>query len=171
MTLKPCSPAGSLANRRLLAWDDGPVAFRVRGIMSPLIALTLSYHAGPTSICENTAQVLIFRRDDAKQVLELLARLNKSDGQPKLHTLNGAAQPVSPYGWDQLVLDPSITSLLKDDLGSFFEREPWFRKMHLPFRRGYLLHEMISGRRLNLRWCRWIRASSCLRHSYRFRLG
>jgi hypothetical protein len=123
-----------------LAWDDGPVAFRVRGIRSPLVALTLSYHAGPTSICENTAQVLIFRRDDAKQVLELLARLNKSDGQPKLHTLNGAAQPVSPCGWDQLVLDPSITSLLKDDFGSFFEREPWFRKMQLPFRRGYLLH-------------------------------
>ena len=38
------------------------------------------------------------------------------------------------------MLDSSITSLLKDDFGSFFEREPWFRKMRLPFRRGYLLH-------------------------------
>jgi hypothetical protein len=121
-------------------WDDGPVAFRVRGISSPLIALAVSYHAGPDSICENTAQVLIFRRDAAKQVVKLLARLSKSDGQPKLHTHNSVTQPVSPCGWDQLVLDPSITSLLKDDFGSFFEREPWFRKMRLPFRRGYLLH-------------------------------
>jgi hypothetical protein len=121
-------------------WDDGPVAFRVRGIASPLITLAVSYHAGPDSICENTAQVLIFRRDAAKQVVKLLARLSKSDGQPRLHTHNSVTRPVSPCGWDQLVLDPSITSLLKDDFGSFFEREPWFRKMRLPFRRGYLLH-------------------------------
>jgi hypothetical protein len=121
-------------------WDDGPVAFIVRGIASPLIALAVSYHAGPDSICENTAQVLIFRRDAAKQVVQLLARLRKSDGRPKLHTHNSVTRPVSPCDWDQLVLDPSITSLLKDDFGSFFEREPWFRKMRLPFRRGYLLH-------------------------------
>jgi len=121
-------------------WDDGPAAFRVRGIASPLIALAVSYHAGPDSICENTAQVLIFRRDAAEQVVKLLARLSKSDGQPKLHTHNSVTRPVSPCGWDQLVLDPSITSLLKDDFGSFFEREHWFRKMRLPFRRGYLLH-------------------------------
>ncbi len=121
-------------------WDDGPVAFMVRGIESPLIALAVSYHAGPDSVCENTAQILIFRRDAAKQVVQLLARLSKSDGQPKLHTHNSVTRPVSPCGWDQLVLDSSITSLLKDDFGSFFEREPWFRKMRLPFRRGYLLH-------------------------------
>ncbi len=109
-------------------WNDGPVAFRVRGIASPLITLVVTYHAGPASICENTAQVLIFRRDAAKQVVELLARLSKSDRQPKLHTLNGGTQPVSPCGWDQLVLEPNIKSLLKDDFGSFFKREPWFRK-------------------------------------------
>jgi hypothetical protein len=83
-------------------WDDGPVAFRVRGIASPLIALAVSYHAGPDSICENTAQVLIFRRDAAEQVVKLLARLSKSDGQPKLHTHNSVTRPVSPCGWDQL---------------------------------------------------------------------
>ncbi len=120
-------------------WDDGPVEFIVRGIASPLIALVVSYHAGPDSICENTAQVLIFRRDAAKQVVKLLATLSKSDGQPKLHTQNSVTRPVSPCGWDHR-LDPSITSLLKDDFGSFFQREPWFRKMRLPFRRGYLLH-------------------------------
>jgi chaperone BCS1 len=38
------------------------------------------------------------------------------------------------------VLDPSIVSLLKNDFESFFLREPWFCKMRLPFRRGYLLH-------------------------------
>ena len=57
-----------------LEWDDGPVAFRVRGIASPLIALAVSYHAGPDSICENTAQVLIFRRDAAKQVVHAIGK-------------------------------------------------------------------------------------------------
>jgi chaperone BCS1 len=33
-----------------------------------------------------------------------------------------------------------VVALLKDDFESFFEREAWFRKMRLPFRRGYLLH-------------------------------
>jgi hypothetical protein len=70
---------GESRQSQAFKWDDGPVAFTVRGIGSPLIALTLAYHAGPTSICENTAQVLIFRRDAANEVLELLARLSKSD--------------------------------------------------------------------------------------------
>jgi SpoVK/Ycf46/Vps4 family AAA+-type ATPase len=38
------------------------------------------------------------------------------------------------------VLDPNVTTLLKNDLQSFFQREQWFKKMRLPFRRGYLLH-------------------------------
>ena len=130
---------GELRQSFALEWDDGPVVFRVRGIASPLIALAVSYHAGPDSVCENTAQILIFRRDAAKQVVQLLARLSKSDGRPKLHIHNSVTRPVSPCTWDQLALDSSITSLLKDDFGSFFEREPWFRKMRLPFRRGYLL--------------------------------
>lgn len=46
----------------------------------------------------------------------------------------------SPCEWNQLVLDPAIASLLRDDFESFFQREQWFRKMRLPFRRGYLLH-------------------------------
>ena len=131
---------GELRQSYALEWDDSPVAFRVRGLASPLIALAVTYHAGPDSVCENTAQILIFRRDAAKQVVQLLARLSKSDGRPKLHTHNSVTRPVSPCCWDQLVLDSSITSLLKDDFGSFFQREPWFRKMRLPFRRGYLLH-------------------------------
>jgi mitochondrial chaperone BCS1 len=42
--------------------------------------------------------------------------------------------------WDQLTLDFTIASLLKNDFETFFERKIWFRKRSLPFRRGYLLH-------------------------------
>ncbi len=123
-----------------LKWDDGPVAFRVRGIPSPVIAISVSYHAGTSTPCENVAHVLIFRRDASEQVLNLLEQLSKSDGEPKLHTLNGPPQRIAPCDWNQLVLDPSVTALLKNDFQSFFQREQWFRKMRLPFRRGYLLH-------------------------------
>jgi hypothetical protein len=123
-----------------LRWDDCPVAFRVRGLTSPLIAMPVPYHAGPCSVCEITAQILVFRREAAEQVLRLLEELGKSDGEPKLHTHNALTQRIARCNWDQLVLDPSIVSLLKNDFESFFLREPWFRKMRLPFRRGYLLH-------------------------------
>jgi hypothetical protein len=123
-----------------LKWDDGPVAFHVRGIPSPVVGISVSYHAGTSTAYENVEHVLIFRRDASAQVLNLLERLGKSDGEPKLHTPNGLPQRIQPCDWDQLVLDPSITHLLKNDFLSFFQREPWFRKMRLPFRRGYLLH-------------------------------
>ena len=123
-----------------LKWDDGPVAFHLRDIPSPVIAIPVAYHAGTSTAYENVAQVLIFRREASAQVLALLERLSKSNGEPKLHTHNGLPQRILPCAWDQLVLDPSIAHLLKNDFQSFFQREPWFRKMRLPFRRGYLLH-------------------------------
>ncbi len=123
-----------------LKWDDGPVAFQVRGIPSPIVAIPVSYHAGTSTAYENVAQVLIFRREASVQVLGLIEKMSKSSGKPKLHTQNGLPQRILPCDWDQLVLDPSIAYLLKNDFQSFFQREPWFRKMRLPFRRGYLLH-------------------------------
>jgi ATP-dependent 26S proteasome regulatory subunit len=42
--------------------------------------------------------------------------------------------------WDDLVLPSDIRSLVRRDFESFFEREEWFRKHHLPFRRGYLFY-------------------------------
>ena len=121
-------------------WDDGPVAFHLRGIPSPLIAVPVAYHGGTATACENIEQILIFRRGVSAQILNLLEGLSKSNGEPKLYTHNGIPQRILPCDWDQLVLDPKITSLLKNDFQSFFRRKQWFKKMRLPFRRGYLLH-------------------------------
>lgn len=38
------------------------------------------------------------------------------------------------------MLDKTVLKLVRDDFESFFERESFFRKNGLPFRRGYLLH-------------------------------
>ena len=82
-----------------LKWDDGPIAFHIRGVPSPVIAFSVSYHAGTSTPCENVAQVLIFRRDASEQVLKLLERLGKPNGEPKLHMLNSLPQRILPCDW------------------------------------------------------------------------
>ena len=73
--------------------------------------------------------------------VSLLKALTVTDGKPRLKCGSGRCQRrESKCNWDQLVLDPTVVSLLKDDFELFFEREDWFRRMRLPFRRGYLLH-------------------------------
>jgi ATP-dependent 26S proteasome regulatory subunit len=54
--------------------------------------------------------------------------------------MNAGYKGVPRSSWSDLVLDPSIIQLVKNDFESFFEREEWFRRNRLPFRRGYLLY-------------------------------
>lgn len=53
---------------------------------------------------------------------------------------NVRSTPINHYRWEDLVLEDSIVSLLKNDFENFFKRKEWFLKNHLPYRRGYLLH-------------------------------
>ncbi len=79
-------------------------------------------------------------RHGIADVVNLLKRLTATDRKSRLHVGHDRAKTVQKCDWDQLVLDPTVVALLKNDFESFFEREAWFRKMPLPFRRGYLLH-------------------------------
>src|SRR5437870_990752 len=42
--------------------------------------------------------------------------------------------------WDTVVLDPSVSRMVRRDFELFFEREEWFRRHNLPYRRGYLFY-------------------------------
>jgi hypothetical protein len=123
-----------------LQWKDCPVALRLHGMASPVIALNAFYHEGPDSCGETMACLLITKRECAAELVGFLEALDRRDTQPQFHVLHGNTSPVRKCDWDQLVLDPRAASLLKDDFESFFERESWFREKQLPFRRGYLLH-------------------------------
>jgi SpoVK/Ycf46/Vps4 family AAA+-type ATPase len=105
-----------------------------------VVALNASYHLGPASDCQCVAHLVIARRDCAAQVVRLMEDLDRQDRRPHLHTLRGRTRSIAHCDWDQLVLDPEVISLLKEDFESFFERSQWFHDMQLPFRRGYLLH-------------------------------
>jgi hypothetical protein len=123
-----------------MEWVDGPVLLRVRDLSVPIVALCVRYHAGPDSSSENQQDLVVTPRRGVESVMSLLKTLTRVDGRPRLKVGHGGSQMVTKCGWDQLVLDQSIVSLLQSDFESFFGREDWFRKMRLPFRRGYLLH-------------------------------
>jgi SpoVK/Ycf46/Vps4 family AAA+-type ATPase len=123
-----------------LTWVDGPLAIHMRDLAVPVVALSVRYHEGPESTSESAQDVVVIPRSAVDVFIALLKTLRAADGKPRLRVGHDDAKILRKCSWDQLVLDPSIVSLLKNDFESFFEREEWFRKMRLPFRRGYLLH-------------------------------
>jgi hypothetical protein len=135
--------ASKLASRRdrcLAEWIDTPIALHVHGLSMPVVALPLTSRLGPDSIGEDQDTVLIFQHSLAAEVLALLEQAELHERQPKLRVYQGATSDVRNAGWDDLVLDEQVNSLLRRDFETFFEREAWFRQHRLPFRRGYLLH-------------------------------
>jgi hypothetical protein len=123
-----------------LTWVDGPLAIHISDTAVPVIALSVRYHEGPYSSSESAQEIVVIPRSAVDGLISLLKTIRATDGKPRLKVGWDDATVVSRCDWDRLVLDPTIVSLLKDDFESFFEREAWFRKMRLPFRRGYLLH-------------------------------
>jgi SpoVK/Ycf46/Vps4 family AAA+-type ATPase len=47
---------------------------------------------------------------------------------------------IQPLAWDDLVLDASVVRLVREDFRLFLEREEWYKRHRLPFRRGYLFY-------------------------------
>jgi hypothetical protein len=123
-----------------LEWVDGPVLFKLRAMNSPFVALCAPYHLGPYSSGANKVMTIVLSRQAIPEYMEMVKQLKRDDGMPKLIIDGEDPLDVDRCAWDDLVLDESIVSLLKGDFECFFERRAWFRKMRLPFRRGYLLH-------------------------------
>lgn len=46
---------------------------------------------------------------------------------------------VAPRSLDSVILPPTIKDAMVDDLRSFLDSKDWYRKMSIPWRRGYLL--------------------------------
>jgi SpoVK/Ycf46/Vps4 family AAA+-type ATPase len=109
-------------------------------ISAPVVMLNVYYHSGPASEVESRASIVIARRDCRDQIIRLIEDLDCRDGRARLHTQNGSIRAIAHCSWDDLVLDPTAASLLRDDFEAFWERESWFREKRIPYRRGYLLH-------------------------------
>jgi len=132
---QPCTCISERKKVWEIKWGDTPVAVRFQGLRGAVVALSLAY-------CEqqrtNWADVVICRQDEAAAVMELLQQSFSDDSA--VLSISGREKTLKKSSWDDLVLEPAVLQLVKKDYESFFEREDWFRRHNLPFRRGYLLH-------------------------------
>jgi hypothetical protein len=118
---------------------NSPVMLQLRDTPYPIVALSVKYYSGPPSTGEEGQDIILIPRSGMAIFIAQLKTLTRPDGKPRLK-MGHDEQILSRCDWDQLVLDPTIVSLLRDDFESFFQREDWYRRMRLPYRRGYLLH-------------------------------
>jgi hypothetical protein len=134
-------PGASLQKCKVLwsgEWRDCPVALRFSGLIGPIVVVRFPYSQGPYDC--HWGEVVLTAKNNAASFLELIERVTRQTKTPRLHTIGAGFQGIPHGSWSDLVLDPSIVQLVKDDFESFFEREEWFRRNRLPFRRGYLLY-------------------------------
>jgi integrase len=82
---------------------------------------------------------LIVHRQDAAALLLMIQQV-QNKAERSLGTVCGAIRLEGRYDWDTLVLDPIVSRMVRRDFQLFFEREKWFRKHNLPYRRGYLFY-------------------------------
>jgi hypothetical protein len=132
-----CEPywRGSLRN--------GLVVIRLRGLRFP-VALCL-YDAveadGYSGFAPKEKQVALVHLDDTASFLRMLFAWT-TRGRKRVRVFGGDdffLQPES-YSWDDVLLDPQLTALVRRDFEHFLERRAWFSSRRVPWRRGYLLH-------------------------------
>lgn len=149
------------AKRSRVEWQDCPIALTFHSVPKPVVVMNIHYQSGPSSCCESETHALVASRDSFEQVIRLLETIDARESTPTLTVYGGEPRKILRCAWCDLVLDPSVISLLKNDYENFWSREQWFRDRSIPFRRGYLLHggpgggkstsirAMMSSRNLN----------------------
>jgi SpoVK/Ycf46/Vps4 family AAA+-type ATPase len=119
-------------------WRDTPLALWPKGCTNGLIFAMVPYNphkdAGPTS-----HSVLVVNRQEMPAVLRMLEAIEP----PKRISMMAGRDVLLPpdgYCWDSLVLNADLDQFVRRDFESFFQREDWFRRHNLPYRRGYLFY-------------------------------
>lgn len=122
-------------------WRETPVALWCKGLKHALVSASIPYVSFADGMRHKWQDWLFANRGEVSAALTLLGPL-LADGPRRIRMIGGRDIPLSSetYSWDSLVLDSQIIRLVKDDFAFFLEREAWFRKCHLPFRRGYLFY-------------------------------
>ena len=122
---------------------NGLVAMRLRGLRYPVIlclydAVEASGYAGFTTKEKQTA--LVHPRDVDSFLRMLFAWTTR--GRKRVRVFGGEDFFLQPetYSWDDVLLDPQLTALVRRDFDHFLQRRDWFRSRRVPWRRGYLLH-------------------------------
>lgn len=128
---------------RKLAWDphwkETPIALWFRGLEHAVVTADIPYVSYIEKGELSWRQWIIVNRSEAAAFLNLLRGV---EPPKRVNVIGGRAVPLPEHGydWTSVVLDPSLNQLVRDDYEAFFEREAWFARHRIPYRRGYLLH-------------------------------
>lgn len=125
-----------------LRWGQTPVAVWLRGVARPVIFVRLHHVDYTREIVRERTNLMIARPEEVQSALSALSSYTaKAHRKKTICVLNGPDQVLSSTSdWDDLILDPKVTSLVRSDFESFLDRRPWFEENSIPYRRGYLLH-------------------------------
>ncbi|MGA8621549.1 MAG: AAA family ATPase [Candidatus Sulfotelmatobacter sp.] len=122
-------------------WQDCPVAFKLRGLARQVVSVKIPVLFPPGDmpmLAHSSAQHwFIVHREDVAKVL-LLQQQVQNQIERHLESAHGQTRLQGHYDWESVVLDASTRRLVKTDFELFFQREDWFRRHNLPYRRGYL---------------------------------
>jgi SpoVK/Ycf46/Vps4 family AAA+-type ATPase len=118
-------------------WLDCPVALYFSEFAGPVIAANLPCVDGAGHSSE-WREVTLTKQEDVPALLDLM-KTAFGVNRP-LKVMGEESVNIQPLAWDDLVLDDSVVRLVKDDFHLFLEREEWYKRHRLPFRRGYLFH-------------------------------
>jgi hypothetical protein len=124
-------------------WGDNPVAIWFHNVSGPVVFLRLRVEDFGKDHSVHTSDLLIAGRSWVAPALEIIARLDMAamDGEKSIYLPNGFDQSFVPNtDWDSVVLDASLSRLVRSDFQTFLERKQWFETNRIPYRRGYLLH-------------------------------
>lgn len=152
--IPPVSPRISLTPGRdreapmaahALAWDphwqNTPVALWFHDLRHAVVTVQIPYVSFARGLTHEWRAWLIVNRAEVAQSLTLLRPL--LDVSRKAIRVGGGEDiplPQVAYDWDRVVLDQDQTRLVRQDFERFLDREAWFKRHRLPYRRGYLFY-------------------------------
>ena len=122
-------------------WRECPVALWLRGVSSPIIAVSIPYTSPANGLSSAWKNWLIVPREVANLTLDALSPIFNRSSR-RMRVIGGSSQRLEEECglWDDLVLEPEIQRLVQRDFESFFARKEWFQRHRLPFKRGYLFY-------------------------------
>ena len=118
-------------------WKDTPIAVWLKGQAHAFVYGNVPY-VPHTDKGSSSRSILIVNKREMPDVLRIVETI---EPPKRISMMAGRDIPLEDgYRWESVVLNPDLERFVRQDFESFFRREEWFHRHHLPYRRGYLFY-------------------------------